>query len=311
MIRERRLLLEQYLRSILTTKDPRWRSSYGFADFLAVPHAGPSRSSGGSGGRTSSFSGSAGADDPPTHFSPSTWLLEAQTINSLLRTARGALLKRDALAVMADASGSRTAGVEAKRTLRDVAPRIEALDKALGSVGMKGLGEGERRRREEMVESMRGERDGLLRMAEAGVRAGAASHASARAGSTGSGRGSPSPAGSAFAPSGTSRNMPGAFNNAGPAAPRGRFFGTPPPEETAETRPLDDRQLLQLQQTKMDGQNQQLGELSRLLQTQRKMGEEIHQEISEQNEMLDDLQSNVDRTEGKLGRAKRQLNRLN
>ena len=300
MIRERRILLEQYLRSILTTKDARWRSSYGFADFLAVPHAGSSRS----GAAAAQRSGTGDStDDPPIHFSPSTWLLESQTVSSLLRTARGALLKRDALAGMADAAGSRTAGVEAKRTLRDVGPRIEALDKALGTVGMKGLGEGERRRREEMVEGMRSERDGLVRMAEAGVRTGSALTA---AGAGGSGRGSP-----AHAPSGSSHAMPGAFGSTSSAS-KGRFFGTPPPpEETAETRPLDDRQLLQLQQTKMEGQDQALGELSKLLQTQRKMGEEIHQEISEQNEMLDDLQSGVDRTEGRLGRAKRQLNKLN
>ena len=294
MIRERRVLLEQYLRSILTTKDPLWRSSYGFKDFLAVPHAGPSRQS-----SKAHSSGQGGPDDPPTHFSPSTWLLESQTVSSLLRTARGALLKRDALAGMADASGSRTAGVEAKRALRDVSPRIEMLDKALGTDGMKSLGEGERRRREEMVMGLRSEREGLMRLAEAGVRAGVAA-----AGAGGSSTGG---SGIANGPGGIGRgspfggaNTPSAFNS---TASRGRFFGTPPPEETAETRPLDDRQLLQSQQTKMNGQDEQLGELSKLLQTQRKMGEEIHQEISEQNEMLDDLQSGEPRAgwEGQRG----------
>ncbi|KAI9635919.1 uncharacterized protein MKK02DRAFT_36914 [Dioszegia hungarica] len=299
IIRERRVLLEQYLRSILTTKDTRWRQAYGWTDFLAVPQvrasgSGPSSSS-------SSFdpSSSSTVGPSPEIWTPQTWLSEQTALSSLIRSIRSALLKRDALAGMSDAVGSRQAGVEAKRLLRDLGPRVDRLEKELG--GLKGgLGEGEKRRREEMVENLRAERGSLTRMAEAGVRAGGGGSGFSRASGGGGDSGSPTPASSALF---------GSHAHA-PAAP-GRVFGQKaPPQETEETRPLDDGGVLQLQQSKMGEQDQALGELSKLLQRQRKMGEEIYQEIGEQNEMLDDLDTSVDKTGGKLGKAKREMNRL-
>lgn len=106
--------------------------------------------------------------------------------------------------------------------------------------------------------------------------------------------------------------MPGTMPSAGmqQLAP-GRVFGRrSPPKETAETRPLDDRGLVQLQHNRMAQQDEQLTSLSGLLRTQRKMGEEISTEIAVQNEMLEQLDSDVSRVSGKMGRAKRQLNRL-
>jgi regulator of vacuolar morphogenesis len=192
---------------------------------------------------------------------------------------------------MGDASGSRTAGVEAKRLLRDLGDRVEALENGLK--GLEGLGEGERRRREEMVEGIKAERGDLMRLAEAGVRTSAfhpASHTQTP---------------SSTSTSSTSNNMPGHF------APSGRVFGKQqPPQETSETRPLDDRGLLQLQQTKMDGQDDQLKELSKLLGRQKVMGEEIHREIGEQNDLLDDIEGEVGKVGGKMARAKRDLNKL-
>lgn len=295
IIRERRILLEQYLRSILTTKDPRWRQSYGWSDFLAVPQTRPSGSSS-SHSNSDQSSSSSIVGPSPEIWNPQTWLGEQAALSSLIRSVRSALLKRDALAGMSDATGSRQAGVEAKRLLRDLGPRLDRLEKELGTLKV-GLGEGEKRRREEMVENLKAERGSLTRMAEAGVRAGG--------GGSGFNRGSSS---SDSQPSPASSALLGSHN---PGAATGRVFGQKAvPQETEETRPLDDRGVLQLQQTKMGDQDAQLGELSKLLQRQRKMGEEIHQEIGEQNELLDDLETGVDKTGGKLGRAKREMNRL-
>ncbi len=196
---------------------------------------------------------------------------------------------------MGDAAGSRGASVEAKRLLREVGERVEGLEQGLRGLG--GLGEGERRRREEMGEGVKVERGNLQRMTEAGVRSsgfnrnsGTAAHA------TGSGT---MPGGTAalFAPA---------------QSATGRVFGTrQPPQETTETRPLDDRGLVQVQQTQMGNQDEELQQLSKLLQRQRVMGEQIHQEIGEQNEILDEVDSEVGRVGNKLGKAKRQMNRLN
>ncbi|KAK8845435.1 hypothetical protein IAR55_006148 [Kwoniella newhampshirensis] len=292
-IRERRLLLEQYLRSILTTKTPIFRQAYTFSDFLSLPNT------------ASSFSSAAQHHGPQT-FTAQSWLLEHAAIQTLLRTARSALLKRDALASMSDPSGSRSAAVEAKRYLKDVDSRITVLDSGLKSLNEGGgLGEGERKRREELVDGLRVERQNLGRMAEVGVRSSSSSATSNFS----------SPSASAFAPTSSSNpnTMPGGLPSSSYSAPPppGRVFGSrAPPKETTETRPLDERGLLQLQQTTMGDQDEQLRELSNVLQRQRKMGEVIHQEIEEQNELLDEVESGVDKTGRKLGRAKREMNRL-
>lgn len=67
---------------------------------------------------------------------------------------------------------------------------------------------------------------------------------------------------------------------------------------------------MQLGQTQMEQQDQQLAHLSTILQRQKHLGLAIGSEIAEQNELLDDLTSDVDRVGNKLTSAKKQLNRL-
>jgi regulator of vacuolar morphogenesis len=196
---------------------------------------------------------------------------------------------------MSDASGSRSSGIEAKRLLKDLSGRLDGLELALK--GLK-VGDGEKRRREEVVENLKVERDNLRRMIDAGVRTARDTSSTSAISNSSAGT----------MPGGSSALFSGMPHQPQP----GRVFGRQqPPEETTETRPLDDRQLLQLQQTKMDNQDSQLGELSKVLLRQRKMGEEIHQEIGEQSEMLEDIDHEVGRVGGKLQRAKRDMNKLN
>lgn len=286
IIRERRVLLEAYLRSILTTKDDRWRKAYTFLDFLAV--SSNTRQAANQPGEPSSSSSSS-VPPPPSTFTPQSWLAESTNLQSLLRLTRSALLKRDALASMADASGSRSSGIEAKRLLKEASSRLDGLESVLS--GLK-VGDGEKRRREEVVDNLKVERENLRRMIDAGVRTNR----------------DPSTT-TTSTMSNTSQNMPGGLFAGMPAPQPGRVFGRKA-EESAETRPLEDRQLLQLQQSKMEGQDQQLGELSKVLLRQRKMGEEIHQEIGEQTDMLEDIDQEVGKVGGKLQRAKRDMNKL-
>lgn len=95
----------------------------------------------------------------------------------------------------------------------------------------------------------------------------------------------------------------------GPTAPSTRVFGRTTPQETTLTRPLDADGLVQLQKTQMDSQDAQLTQLSTVLQRQMRIGQEIGREVAEQNELLDSIDGEVDRVGGKLGRAKRQMNR--
>lgn len=278
-IRERRVRLEQYLRVILTTKDARWRQSFGWSDFLNVVQ-----------------SKSLQADK----VTPASWLTEHGAVEGLLRSARAALLKRDALARVGDPA-ARQSGMDARKALRDAGPRIRELESSLGELT---LGDGEKRRREDLVASLGAEHSNLLRQAEAGYRAALVSKGRSPSG-RGTGRSSPSPSG----PGRTS--PPGRTEFVGRNG-GGRVFGrkASPPKETAQTRPLDDRGLVQLQVSQMARQDEQLGALSGMLRTQRKMGEDIAAEVALQNEMLEGLDADVTRVGAKMTRAKRDLNRL-
>lgn len=271
-IRERRVRLEQYLRVILTTKDARWRQSFGWGDFLNVVQA------------------KALQADKVT---PASWLSEHGAVEGLLRGARAALLKRDALARVGDPA-ARQSGMDARKALRDAGPRIRELENTLTELT---LGDGEKRRREDLVASLGAEHGNLLRQAEAGYRAALVSK-----GRSPSGRSSPSPG---------RTSPPGRTEFVGRSG-GGRVFGrkASPPKETAQTRPLDDRGLVQLQVSQIARQDEQLGALSGMLRTQRKMGEEIASEVALQNEMLEGLDADISRVGGKMTRAKRDLNRL-
>jgi regulator of vacuolar morphogenesis len=218
---------------------------------------------------------------------------EHTALQQALRSIRASLLKRDTLAGMGDAAGSRSAGIEVKRNLKDIKSRLNSLENGLEKVD--GLGQGERSRREGLLISLKDEIDNVDKMAEAGVRVSSSQLA-----------------GSSMGRSGTPVNENDRKSLLGPSQPTGRVFGAAAntPKETAQTRPLDDLGLVQLQQDQMDNQDAQLGQLSSILQRQLKLGQEIGKEIGEQNEMLDELTGEVDRVGGKLGRAKRQMNRL-
>jgi regulator of vacuolar morphogenesis len=95
------------------------------------------------------------------------------------------------------------------------------------------------------------------------------------------------------------------------AKPARRVFGaSSPPKETETTRPLDNTGLYSLQQQQMSTQDNQLSQLTTILQRQRQLGEAIGHEVGLQIEMLDDLSNEVDRVGGKLTSTKQKLNRL-
>ena len=87
------------------------------------------------------------------------------------------------------------------------------------------------------------------------------------------------------------------------------MFGAPP-KETEVTRPLDNVGLLSMQQTQIKQQDNQLSQLTTILQRQRQLGEAIGSEIALQIEMLDDLSNEVDNVGSKLHAANRQLGKL-
>jgi regulator of vacuolar morphogenesis len=294
LVEEREKGLEAYLKAILIHKDPCWRTAYGFLDFLAVPSNTHSTrlASATASKLASSLPGVSGEAEGTTTLHTSTsWMTEYTALQHILRSVRASLLKRDTLAQLGDASGSRSAGVEAKRAIKDLKSRLGALERGLPLV--EGLGQGERGRREGMVDGLKDEVGNVEKMAEAGVRVVPQNTAS---------------------PSGSRTATPPINESArtallGPTAPSTRVFGRTTPQETTLTRPLDADGLVQLQKTQMDSQDAQLTQLSTVLQRQMRIGQEIGREVAEQNELLDSIDGEVDRVGGKLGRAKRQMNR--
>ncbi|KAJ1842101.1 hypothetical protein LPJ57_010110, partial [Coemansia sp. RSA 486] len=96
-----------------------------------------------------------------------------------------------------------------------------------------------------------------------------------------------------------------------PAARSRRIFGNSnPPQETNETRGLDNRGLLQLQEERMQNQDRVASDLSALLKRQREMGASIGDELDLQNQMLSELDQNLDQTGNKLAAARRQTSRF-
>ena len=294
LLEERRAGLETYLRAILAARDDIWRDSFAFRDFLGIP---PGKVDGPGG------SGSGGRDGGG--FTAASWLDEHQALQARLRDVRAGINRRDALGDAGDVGGAHAANVVAKKTLAGVLSRVGALEAGLRALALAAaVNEGELQRRTDLAAKLRDDCERLAqvvtvaRMTARGIGT-PAERNPAPAGDREAllGRGSPPVGGS---------GMPGGFGR-----PVARVFGqAPPPRETEETRPLDDHGLMQLQQTQMDRQDSKLAEITATLMRQKKLGIAIHEEISQQNEMLDGLTEDVDRVGGKLKSAKNQLNRL-
>jgi len=227
-------------------------------------------------------------------FTSSSWLDEHIDLQTRIRDIRADINKRDALGDRGDVSGSHQVNVQAKKKLAGVLTRVGGLEDGLKVLGLSGMIEGELQRRRDMVARLRDDCEKLAKMVTV-----------ARLTSRG--------IGSSAERNPASETDRSALLNPPPTFGRlsGRVFGSkPPPQETEQTRPLDDSGLVQLQETQIEQQDAQLSQLSAILQRQKHLGLAINQEVREQNEMLDDLTNEVDRVGGKLSGAKKQMNRL-
>ncbi|KAL7416651.1 hypothetical protein BDY24DRAFT_405882 [Mrakia frigida] len=301
LIEERRTSLESYLRHILSHKEKTWRSSHAFLDFLAAPPLPPSIQTNPSSSSRTTTPLTSSLPAPPTSFTSPTFLSEHSTLQTLSRSIRSHLSKRDALLSSGNTSGGHTAGIQAKKELAVLLNRVGGLARGLEEISKKeNVGEGEMRRRSEMVARLQDDCLSLGKLSATAVRRDISEDE--RSGG-GGGRREAAPGSQRSALLG---------GGGGGGVPTVRTFGAAPKGvETEETRPLDGGGLMHLQQTKINDQDSMLKQLSTILQRQQIIGQAIGQEISEQNELLDKLDEEVDRTGAKMGKAKRQMNRLN
>ncbi|KAF8640351.1 hypothetical protein AX17_000022 [Amanita inopinata Kibby_2008] len=286
ILEERKVGLEKYLRAILSAKDDKWRENFAFRDFLGVPV-----------GKTSTLGGSIGGESRG-QFTLASWLGEHMELQARIRDVRADINKRDALADRGDISASHRANVSAKAKLAGVLARIGNLGEGLRELGMHGLAEGELQRRTDMVARLQDDCEKLGKMVTV-----ARQTSKLSAGLTASGRSAASESDREALLSSSSPSK--AFKKSAT-----RVFGASQPKETEVTRPLDEQGLLSLQQTQIQQQDNQLAQLTTILQRQRHLGEAINSEVASQIEMLDDLNNEVDKVGSKLTTVSRQMNRL-
>ncbi|KAF2020500.1 hypothetical protein BU24DRAFT_2139 [Aaosphaeria arxii CBS 175.79] len=292
-IAERQKGLERYLVAIEESEDGRWRVSKAYRDFLGLNDA--------DGGKK------GGVAEPGAQFGRdrvrdgADWLDRFGEVKSALQDARLWLTRREQAGA---AAAQHEAGANAKRGLVRAGTLISALEEGLERLSRKGgsgdewsgetLGDGEIRRRRDMISAVRKERDGL----ESVLNTMAVKSAVA-----GSGSSSPSTSSAAV----THEQKAGLFKG---GANSGRRVLGAPAKETERTRELDNEGVLQLQKQIIAEQDEDLVDLTTIVRRMKEMGVQINQEIVEQNAMLGLLDEDVERVDGKMKIAKKRIAKI-
>jgi regulator of vacuolar morphogenesis len=221
---------------------------------------------------------------------PGTWLDIHRDLKQNLHEARQCLSRRDAAVDNGNSTAAAEAGAAAKRVLVRSGTLIATLADGLRRIQESGrLGEGELRRRRDLVSQARMEREGLDKLSNS------MPSSTAAAGRGGFSQGQASTADKA-----------GLLKGGRPA---GRVLGAPLPE-TDKTRELDNHGVLQLQKEEMQNQDLAVDQLTAIIRRQREMGEQIHEEVEYQIRVLDELDNDVDRTGAKLKVANNRIKKM-
>jgi len=281
---DRRKGLENYLRTINEIDDSRWRTTSVWRTFLNLPSSFADKTSS-KGGAFYSVLSSPGAGGAPI-TDPVVWLDCHRDLKTQLHDARLNLTNRDQASTP---QKQHEASAAAKSCLVKAGTMITALEDGLdkiqkvadGGRGGQQLGDGEIRRRKDLIASARKDRDGLENLLNAMM--------------------NKSKLDSTVASIQDKQNLLGPN-----LKPSGRVLG----RETTETRELDNHGILQLQRQKMADQDQGVEELRKIVQRQKELGIAIHQELEVQNEMLRMVDEDADRVQNKVGIAKKRIGKI-
>lgn len=282
---DRRRGLESYLRAIAESPDRQWRDTSAWRQFMQLPginSAGNSaasvRAGTGFGIPNRDAANAAAAQDPGT------WLDLHKEMKGDLQEARRCLARRDAAT---DNSTALEAGAAAKRALIKAGGLLIALLDGLRVIQeSKRLGDGEIRRRKDLLAAAKVDREDLDKL----------SNSIAASAKAGTGSGMPSTSDKA------------ALIGHGPR-PGGRVLGAPLPE-TERTRELDNQGVVQLQKQMMQEQDQDVESLGKILRRQKEIALEINREVEEQTEMLEALNTDADRLQTKTDIAKKRVQKI-
>lgn len=289
---ERRKGLQGYLQAIeASSTESKWRNSSAYKTFLGF-----STGSQSSGRRASVLEEEALGPAAKPAMSSHQWLDLHNELKGHIQSARLALAKRDQASSV---TLQHESGAQAKKWLVKSHTTILRLDEGLrglseGKNGVEKLGEGELRRRRDLLARARKERDALEGVLNSWVTRSSAA------------KRSPSP--ESTSSSLKTATMPGAFS-AAPSSGR-RVLGAPA-KETERTRELDNAGVLQLQQQIMKEQDLDVEDLAVVVRRMKEMGVAINEELVEQGQLLDVLDQDVDRVGGKIDVAKKRIKKIN
>lgn len=292
---ERRQGLEKYLRNIIESDDARWRSSSAWRAFLNLPSGVNTLSANGTLSTSRRRDSAGGITDPIE------WLDVHRDLKTQIQSARQQLKQREAPtaaqsqhSLSADAKASLVRAATSITQLEDGLRRISDASKGdeAGWGGSKRLGDGEVRRRRDLLGAARKEVEGL----EGVLR----SMATKSANTT-----------SAVDPgaAATAGDKEGLWKGTSAAKPSGRVLGGPT-KETERTRELDNTDVLQLQKQIMQEQDEDVMVLGKTIAKLKDMGIMMDEELSIQNAMLGVVESDTDRLQGKINVAKGRIKKI-
>ncbi|KNZ53887.1 uncharacterized protein VP01_310g10 [Puccinia sorghi] len=311
---ERQAGLERWLKTVLVHKELKDKTckSRALMDFLELTSMPNSNSS--------LASKASKADDTSSNpFTSTSWLAEHNEIRASVREMYDLLSRRDELlqphqttSTSASLAKLNRINLEAKRNLENLTARLAQLTDSLkqftqpnGPKGRTTLTEGEASRRLQLVSTLQDDCERLSKktLARADI---------------GTGIRQTNQLLSSEAASRDRAELLGLHSNKSIGRPTTRILGgggsllSSLPVETSETRQRDNRQLMDHQLHQIVGQNQEakLKSLTEILSRQKLLGLMIHQELEEQNEILDDLDRDVDSATKKLKDATKKINRL-
>lgn len=308
MTEARRRDLEAYLRAIEAANDGRWRHTSAWRTFLQL---GTQRLSAASDNHKGNEPGSRGLGIKD----PATWLAVHQDLKANLHQARLALTRREQAQT---AQQQHEAGAAAKKYLVLAGTLIAALDAGLktlaGNTGGKGgtgdvavekLGDGELRRRRDLVSGARKEKEGLE-----GV-LGALAVKTLAAGGSGAGASAStlSSSGAAATPADKAHLFRVNGGGSSTSLSSKRTLGAPA-AETQRTRELDNQGVVQLQRQIMHEQDEDVADLGKAIRRMREMGVQINDELQLQNDLLRLMDDDVDRVGGKIDVAKKRIAKI-
>ena len=322
----RRIALERYLRAIAESPDRRWRDTPVWRAFLNLPSNSSTANSAASasgigidGSATRTLAPvveqhqnqnqnhhqphrDAAAVATAASSDPGTWLDLHRELKAALHEARLGLARRDAAAENAArveaGTAARRALVRAGALLAGLGDGLRALKDGSAGGGGRSLGEGEVRRRRDLLAAARVEREGLEKLS-ASLASGPGTGGMAGPG----GRQGVASAGDKAALLGP------AGSSASGRSGGGRVLGAPLPE-TERTRELDNEGVVLLQRQMMAEQDHDVEALARIVRRQKEMGLAIKDEVDQQIEYMDRVNEDADRVGGKVNVAKNRTRKL-